>query len=67
MSSTIEKPYLPANMVANQPAAGVANSEWNIAVIFTSIESTLSALGKAGALANRRRACITLIVPQIVP
>ena len=67
MSPTVEKPYLPANRFANEPAAGEANSKFNIAVIFTSIESTLSALRKAGALANRLRACITLIVPQVVP
>ena len=43
------------------------NSKSNIAVIFTSIESTLSALRMAGTLANRLRARITLIVPQVVP
>src|ERR1022692_3570619 len=67
MSPTVEKPYLPANRFANEPAAGEANSKFNIAVVFTSIESTLSALRKAGALANRLCACITLIVPQVVP
>src|ERR1017187_5276278 len=67
MSPTVEKPYLPANRFANEPAAGEANSKFNIAVIFTSIESTLSALRKAGALANRLCARITLIVPQGVP
>ena len=67
MSPTVEKPYLPANRFANEPAAGEANSKFNIAVVFTSIESTLSALRKAGTLANRLCACITLIVPQVVP
>ena len=67
MSPTIEKLYLPANVFANEPAAGEANSKLNVAVIFTSIESTLSALRRAGALASRLRASITLIVPQIVP
>src|ERR1039458_5374085 len=67
MSPAMEKPCLPVNKFANEPAAGEANSKLNIAVIFTSIESTQSALRKAGALANRLRACITLIVPQVVP
>ena len=39
----------------------------NISVIFTSVESTLKALKKAGALATRLGARITLLVPQIVP
>jgi hypothetical protein len=39
----------------------------NIAVVFTSVESTLSALRRAGTLANRLHAHITLIVPQVVP
>jgi hypothetical protein len=59
MSPTVER-VLP-------PAAGEANSRLNIAVIFTSIESTLSALRRAGSLASRLHACITLIVPQVVP
>jgi hypothetical protein len=59
MSPTVEK-VLP-------PATGEASSKLNIAVIFTSIESTLSALRTAGALASRLHACITLIVPQVVP
>ena len=39
----------------------------NIAVIFTSVDATLGALKKAGALANRLSARITLFVPQIIP
>src|SRR5579872_6705693 len=35
--------------------------------LFTSIESTLSALRKARALASRLGVCITLIVPQVAP
>ena len=67
MPLTIEKPPRPANKVAIEPAAGAANSKLNVAVIFTTIEATLSALRKAGAMANRLHACITLIVPQVVP
>jgi hypothetical protein len=67
MSPTVEKDLLPAIRVPGEPAAGEANSKLNIAVVFTSVESTLSALRRAGALANRLHACITLIVPQVVP
>jgi hypothetical protein len=67
MSLALEKLLVPATRLPDEPVAGEANSKLNIAVIFTSIESTLSALRKAGLLASRLRACITLIVPQIVP
>jgi hypothetical protein len=67
MSPTVETVPLVATRISCEPAAGQANSKLNIAVIFTSIEPTLSALRKAGALASRLRACITLIVPQVVP
>jgi hypothetical protein len=39
----------------------------NIDVVFTSVEATLTALRKAGNLANRLGARITLLVPQVVP
>ena len=39
----------------------------NISVIFTSVESTIKALTKAGALATSLGARITLVVPQVVP
>ena len=67
MPPTTEKLYRPANTVPIEPPAGAANSKLNVAVVFTTIEATLSALRKAGALASRLHACITLIVPQIVP
>jgi hypothetical protein len=67
MSLTVEKVTLAATKKRCDPAAGQANSKLNIAVVFTSIEPTLAALRKAGALASRLRACITLIVPQVVP
>jgi hypothetical protein len=67
MSPTVEKVLPPAARLREKPAAGEANSMLNIAVVFTSIESTLSALRRAGSLASRLHACITLIVPQVVP
>jgi hypothetical protein len=39
----------------------------NISVIFTSAAPTLNALKRAGALATRYGARITLLVPQVVP
>jgi hypothetical protein len=49
------------------PAAGESESRLNLDVVFTSVEPTLAALKRAGALASRLNARITLVVPQIVP
>ena len=65
MSPTIEKVPLAATKVQDEHSAGQATL--NIAVVFTSIESTLSALRKAASLASGLHACIMLIVPQVVP
>jgi hypothetical protein len=43
------------------------NPRLNISVIFTSVEATLKALSRAGALATSLGARITLLVPQTVP
>jgi hypothetical protein len=67
MSPTITDFPVAGTGIPYGPAAGTVDSKLNIAVIFTSIESTLSALRKAGVLASRLRARITLIVPQVVP
>ena len=67
MPLALEKLLVPATGLPDEPVAAEPNSKLNIAVIFTSIESTLSALRKAGTLANCLHACITLVVPQIVP
>jgi hypothetical protein len=67
MSPTMENFPAAGSRIPYRPAAGAVNSKLNIAVIFTSIESTLSALRRAGVLASRLRARITLIVPQVVP
>jgi hypothetical protein len=47
--------------------AADAQSRLNISVVFTSIESTLEALKRAGELASRLSGQITLLVPQAVP
>ncbi len=60
--NTIERgSFAPATGALDEPVS------LNIAVIYNSVEFTLSALRKAGALANSLHARITLIVPQIVP
>lgn len=46
---------------------GPADSRLKISVLFTSMELTRTALKRAGALASRLRARITLIVPEVVP
>ncbi|MGA1997649.1 MAG: hypothetical protein ABSH45_17900 [Bryobacteraceae bacterium] len=67
MSSVLEKLLVPAVRLPEEPAAREAHSALNIAVVCTSIESTLPALRTAATLANRLRARITLMVPQVVP
>jgi hypothetical protein len=48
-------------------APSEADHTLNISVVFTSVESTIMALRKAGALATSLNAQITLLVTQIVP
>ena len=50
-----------------ETAARDTESGLNITVIFTSVDATVVALKKAGALAESLSARITLVVPQIVP
>src|SRR5271166_6207193 len=66
MSLAIEKILVPAIGHPTQPAREEAN-RLNIAVVFTSVKSTLVALKEAGNLANSLGARIQLIVPQVVP
>ncbi len=67
MSLAIEKVLRPATGHPSQPARVEADQQLNIAVVFTSVESTLAALKEAGNLANSLGARITLVVPQVVP
>jgi hypothetical protein len=61
MSKTVEKRSVVTATGVDDPVC------LNIAVIYNSVEFTLSALRKAGALAHSLHARITLIVPEIVP
>ena len=67
MSLAIEKTLRPATGHPAQPASVQADQQLNIAVVFTSVESTLVALKEAGNLANSLGARIKLVVPQVVP
>jgi hypothetical protein len=67
MSLVIEKILVPAIGHPARPTADEADQKLHIAVIFTSVESTLAALKEAGNLANSLGARIKLVVPQVVP
>ena len=67
MSLAIEKLLRPATGHPAQPTREETDQQLNIAVVFTSVESTLAALKEAGNLANSLGARITLVVPQVVP
>jgi hypothetical protein len=66
MSLAFEKLLTP---VTGRPAQQTVEQQdqLNIAVVFTSVESTLAALKEAGTLAESLGAQITLLVPQVVP
>ncbi len=67
MSLAIEKVLAPRTGYPARPIGEEADQKLNIAVVFTSVESTLLALREAGSLANSLSARITLLVPQVVP
>ena len=67
MSLAMEKVLIPATGQPSRPPVEKADQRLNIAVVFTSVESTLAALKEAGALASSLGARITLLVPQVVP
>ena len=67
MSFAVEKVVVPASGYPRRPTVTEADLELNIAVVFTSEESTLAALKEAGALASSLGARVTLLVPQVVP
>jgi hypothetical protein len=64
ISLALEKHLHPAIGLPSEPAAQPA---LNISVILTSFEATLLALRKAASLAGNLNACITVVVPQVVP
>ena len=67
MSLALERVLAPSPGYPAPPVIEKTESRLNVAVVFTSVEATLAALKKAGALANRLSGRITLVVPQVVP
>jgi hypothetical protein len=67
MSLAIEKLLAPATGRPAQWIGEETDQKLNIAVVFTSVDSTLAALKEAGNLANSLGARIKLVVPQVVP
>jgi hypothetical protein len=67
MSLAIEKMLAPQTGHPTRPIGDQTDQKLNIAVVFTSVESTLAALKEAGNLANSLGARIKLVVPQVVP
>jgi len=67
MSLAIEKLLAPASGRPALPIGEGADQKLNIAVVFTSVASTLAALKEAGNLASSLSARIKLVVPQVVP
>jgi hypothetical protein len=63
----LETILLPAARVAAQPPPVEAAPRLNIAVVYTSREATLAAIGEAERLAGNLSARLDLIVPQVVP
>ena len=67
MSLALERVLAPSPGHYAPPAIKETESRLNIVVVFTSADATFAALRMAGALANRLRWRITLLVPQVVP
>ncbi len=67
MSLAIAKTLVPATLRPGEPRIEEADHSLSISVVFTSVESTLTALKEAGTLASSLGARIALLVPQIVP
>jgi hypothetical protein len=63
----LEKHLQPTTGYPARPHHEGAEPRLNISVVFTSVESTLPALRKAGGLARSLGAQIVLLVPQVVP
>ena len=67
MAPAIEKILKSATGHPARPTGVEADQQLNIAVVFTSVESTLAALKEAGNLASSLGARIKLVVPRVVP
>lgn len=67
MALALEKWLAPTTEAPGQTDIVERDRTLDIAVVFTSVQPTLQALKRAGALADRLNSRVTLVVPQIVP
>jgi len=67
MALAFERRLIPHTTRPIEPARHDAEHQLEITVVFTSAPATTAALKKAGALASKLRAHVTVVVPQIVP
>jgi hypothetical protein len=67
MALAFERMLIPAVRHPDPPVQNNEGTRLSITVVFTSVEHTVHALRKAGTLATRLSAHITLVVPQVVP
>jgi hypothetical protein len=67
MSIAVRKPLVPAPGAPGAAETVEAGRRLNIDVVFTSVEATRAALKKAGDLAARLGASITLVAVEAVP
>jgi hypothetical protein len=67
MSLALQRTLNPAAAHPSASPTRRSESKLNVAVIFTSVPLTLTALRKAAALASRLGGRITVLAPQVVP
>ena len=67
MHLVLERRLAPGREVPQATDPQASHGRLEIAVVYTTRERTVTALARAGALADRLSAHITLVVPQVVP
>ncbi|MCX6622727.1 MAG: hypothetical protein NTY38_17000 [Acidobacteria bacterium] len=67
MHLILDRRLVPQKAVPWEIDSAAAHARLEIAVIYTSRERTLTALARAGALADQMNARLALVVPQVVP
>jgi hypothetical protein len=66
-SPALERLRAAATRLPHPPQTGETGRRLEIVVVYTSTEATVAAVKKAGGLASRLSAHITLVVTQVVP
>lgn len=67
MALAVERMFIPAIARPQRQAEVDDITRLGVIVVFTSVDATVHALRKAGTLATRLSANITLLAPQVVP